>query len=125
MPKIIIIDDDEQISRLLTDVCQMAGYEVSTCFKAADYFKEKQLADIAFLDLAMPDMDGIEVITQLKEIKSQVAIILMSGQDSSLIVTAEILAKEYGLNHIASFAKPMEIKEIIALLEDLKEKQNR
>ncbi|MDX2504917.1 MAG: response regulator [Gammaproteobacteria bacterium] len=125
MPELSIIDDELQIAEILAEVGEMAGYKVSIFTEARKFLSEHarhghKEPDVIFLDLTMPDIDGIEVITELGNRKSKAILVLMSGFDMDLLQSAQQLAQEYGLNAIESFTKPMDIDHVIQLLENLK-----
>jgi len=124
MPDIIIIDDEVQIAELLAEVGQMAGYKTTTYTEARYFLKnfsrDNQKKSIIFLDLSMPDIDGIEVITELGKRQCKAGIFLMSGFDTELLNSARHIALEYDLNIIETLNKPMDIGYVSQLLEDLK-----
>jgi len=81
MKHILVIDDESQIRSLLKNVLERAGYTVT---EAADgvqgclEFKRKT-PDLVITDLTMPEMNGLETITELVAEKSDVRIIAISG----------------------------------------------
>ena len=124
MPDIIIIDDEVQIAELLAEVGQMSGYKTTTYTEARYFLKnsarDNQEKSIIFLDLSMPDIDGIEVITELGKRQCKAGIFLMSGFDTELLNSARHIALEYDLNIIETLNKPMDISYVSQRLEDLK-----
>lgn len=65
--KILVVDDEEHICELFSAVFNKAGYTVFTAQTGADaleIFKRESIATI-FLDLKMPDIDGIELCRQM------------------------------------------------------------
>lgn len=67
----------------------------------------------------MPDIDGIEIIRFLAEIRCTSHLILMSGFDSSVLHSAEKLAAEQGLKLMGSLYKPFRVHELNQLLSGL------
>lgn len=69
--KILVVDDEIDIVNLLKDYFELNGYEVMTATGGLDAVRkaEKQ-PDIILLDINMPDMDGIEVCTQIRNFVS-------------------------------------------------------
>lgn len=128
MPDIIIIDDEVQIAELLAEVGQMSGYQTTTYTEARQFLKNPSsdggansgANSIIFLDLSMPDIDGIEVITELGKRQCKAGIFLMSGFDTELLNSAKHIALEYDLNIIETLNKPMDIGYVSQRLEDLK-----
>lgn len=124
MPDIIIIDDEVQIAELLAEVGEMSGYSTKTYTEARKFLKETvnndQQNKVIFLDLSMPDVDGIEVITALGKRQCKAEIFLMSGFDKELLNSAKHIALEYDLNIIETLNKPMDINYIRQRLDELK-----
>lgn len=125
MPEISIIEDDIQFAEMLAEIGEMAGYEVKVFTEAGKFLdqysqNEYQETDVIFLDLTMPDIDGIEVITALAKRQCQVLLVLMSGFDMQILISAQQLAQEYGLNVVESLTKPMDIGHVMQLLEKIK-----
>lgn len=120
MPEVIIIDDEEQFAEMLAEVCDMAGYNSLIFTEASKFIQHNKETDVIFLDLTMPVIDGIEVISELGKRDSKAALILMSGFDQKLLQTSQKMAEAHGLNVINTLTKPMSISDIIELLENLK-----
>ncbi|MGH8808343.1 MAG: response regulator, partial [Noviherbaspirillum sp.] len=66
----------------------------------------QQQVDISFVDLDMPDMDGIELVRHLANGDHRAAVILTSALGSALLFSVETLSKAYGANLLGSFEKP-------------------
>ncbi|MDH4161513.1 MAG: sigma-54 dependent transcriptional regulator [Nitrospirota bacterium] len=78
---ILIIDDEESIRKSLKDILMDEGYEVATAAsgrEALDLLSEAQPA-LALLDIAMPDMDGIETLKRIKETRPEMQVIMITG----------------------------------------------
>lgn len=82
MPRrILVVDDEKAIRWSLGEALRNAGYEVEEAEngkKALKNFKEDP-SDIVILDLKLPDMDGINVLKQLKEIEKELPVIMMTA----------------------------------------------
>lgn len=110
---VVIIDDDAAYLELLQ--CALAAQQVAvTCFQeiTATQVTELLPAKLLVLDLYMPSMDGIEVIRQLAKQQFTGAIILLSGQDQSVLMSAQELAHAHGLRVIHTFCKPVSLREL-------------
>ena len=69
MTKILIIDDEAPIRRVLRDILENESYQVddaSTGMEALQIMKEQEF-DAIFCDIKMPEMDGIEVLEAIKK----------------------------------------------------------
>jgi two-component system, NtrC family, nitrogen regulation response regulator NtrX len=78
---ILIVDDEEPIRKSLADILGDEGYEVASAAsgrEALDLLSEAQPA-LALLDIAMPDMDGIETLRRLRETRPEMQVIMITG----------------------------------------------
>jgi two-component system nitrogen regulation response regulator NtrX len=78
---ILIVDDEESIRKSLKDILGDEGYEVATAAsgrEALDVLAEAQPA-LALLDIAMPDMDGIETLRRFKEARPDMQVVMITG----------------------------------------------
>lgn len=81
-PKILVVDDDDELRDTLLDWLTMAGYEVST---AADGHEALEWAswetfDAVVTDLKMPNLDGLGLLSRLKAMDPEVQVIFLSGE---------------------------------------------
>jgi two-component system KDP operon response regulator KdpE len=108
--RILIVDDEPQITRVLRTSLQSNGHEVTVAqdgVEALDLFlKEPQ--DLVITDLAMPHMDGIELTREIRE-RSQVPIIVLSVRSQD---TAKVAALDEGADDYIT--KPFSIQELLA-----------
>jgi two-component system nitrogen regulation response regulator NtrX len=78
---ILIVDDEEPIRKSLADILGDEGYEIASAAsgkEALDLITEAQPA-LALLDIAMPDMDGIETLRRFKETRPEMQVIMITG----------------------------------------------
>ena len=81
MKKIMIIDDDESLARVLEFNLLREGYLVLKNFtgsQAMESIEKGEIADLIILDLKLPDIDGLELMKKIKD-HSDVPIIINSG----------------------------------------------
>lgn len=81
MAKILLIDDHEPIRALLRTVLEGAGHEVSEATNGRDglaLYRERP-ADLVITDIAMPEMNGLDLIIELTRGYLNVKVIAMSG----------------------------------------------
>lgn len=114
--KILVIDDQPGIRRLLTEVLQDEGYEVATAENGYDGLqaaKEIQPA-VILMDMKMPGMDGIETLKELKQLGQQDKVIMMTayGELETVNQARELGAYDY-------ITKPF---DIIALCQMISER---
>ena len=86
---ILVVDDEELLRTLLTQILERHGFQVLQARdgqEALRVFQGLQRIDLVLLDLRMPRMDGFETCQALRALDSKVPILMMSGhQDSSLV----------------------------------------
>ena len=110
--RVLVIDDEASFCRFMARLITSLGYEVTTtCQARCAYLDELKEPDIVFIDMMMPDMDGIEVLDVLAEYKVKSAIVLMSGADTSLS-KAEAFAKHNDLRLIGVLHKPFRLNDV-------------
>ena len=109
-PVLTILDDEESICHLISEVASGLNYEAKL-FTSVHDFKQNldQEMQVLCLDLMMPDEDGIEVIRYLGKLGHKTQLILMSGFDKRVLKSASIMAKTLGMKVIAELTKPMSI----------------
>jgi DNA-binding response OmpR family regulator len=113
---ILVVDDEKKIADTLTMRLQLRGFDASPAYDAASALSE--LDRISFqgiiLDLRLPDMDGIEVLGQIKRMFPAMRVVILSGHANE---------KDFEtcleLGAIACFHKPAKISELIEALVGL------
>ena len=120
--KILIVDDEPNILRLIGYALETAGYEIVAAKSGAEALKvvEAEQPDLVVLDLMLPDMSGLEVCQQLRE-KPQftdLPIIMLSAR-------AQVCDKVAGLKAGADeyVTKPVDAEEMIARVAALLERR--
>ncbi|WVT73658.1 response regulator [Sinorhizobium chiapasense] len=108
--RILVVDDEPQIQRFLKPALSAAGYDILEAMTGAEALKAAatNAPDVVILDLGLPDMDGKEVIANLRG-WSQVPIIILSARDreSEKIAALDLGADDY-------IEKPFGIGELTA-----------
>lgn len=107
-PRVLVVDDEVQMRKALTITLKARGYEVvpaedgSTALKAA----AETRPDLVLLDLGLPDLDGVEVITALRGWSSAPIIVLSGRSDSDDKVEAldagadDYVTKPFGMDEL-------------------------
>lgn len=97
--KILVAEDEKAIAKALTLKLQHVGYEVTTVFdgKSAISALEKEVFDLALMDLVMPVMDGFGALEEIKKknIKTPVIILSNLSQEEDLQKVKALGAKDY------------------------------
>lgn len=116
-----VIDDQVLVCELIKDYCNVASMDCHIYTHWAG-FAEVGCAqyDAIFLDLKMPDIDGIEVLSRLKEMGYKGSIILTSGLDSGVIDSARNFGEREGLHVIGYLTKPFTFDAFKLITADIK-----
>lgn len=108
--KLLVVDDEERIRRLLNMYLTREGYEITEAVDGADAL-EKLYADqfsCVLLDLMMPQKDGLEVLQEMRETKNMTPVILLTakGEESDRVAGFESGADDY-------IVKPFSPREVV------------
>lgn len=119
MAKVLVIDDDATMRRMIHRTLANAGHEVVEAANGVQGMRMflTQGPAVVITDLIMPDQEGIQTIREIRAAGSKVGIIAISGGgvgDGSLYLT---LAGELGADEV--LPKPFRPTELIALVEKL------
>lgn len=81
---VLIIDDEKKLSALLSRIIKLEGYEVLQAYSAKEGLKvlEQADVDVVFSDVKLPDANGVELVTQLKQKKKDIEIINLTAYGS-------------------------------------------
>jgi len=84
--RILVIDDEPQILRLLKVSLTVHGYEVYEANNGAEGLSKiiQDKLDLIILDLGLPDLDGIDVLTKVRE-SSKVPVVVLTARDMKMI----------------------------------------
>lgn len=130
----LVAEDDPVQSWALTVMLKKLGAkqitEVPDGLEALRIFQDESLQpiDIAFVDLNMPNMDGMELVRHLANGDYPAAIILATAHDRSLLFSVETMTKAYGINLLGTIEKPAtpaKLQELLKLYEASDSKKNK
>ena len=111
-PKILVVEDDSTVRNLITTTLKSNNYAYTTAAngEAAIAAATTQQPDIVFLDLGLPDLDGVEVIKRIRS-WSQMPIIVISArsEDGDKVAALDAGADDY-------LTKPFSVTELLARL---------
>ncbi len=109
-PHILVIDDEPQILRAIHTILTEKGYRVTTANRGEEGLTIAAASepDVVILDLGLPDMDGVDVCTRLRE-WTQTPIIILSVRDSE---RDKVAALDTGADDYLT--KPFGIEELLA-----------
>lgn len=116
--KILVIEDDGDISHLICMNLKAAGYETKAVYdgqEAEEHIREGGECDLALLDLMLPGRDGFSLIGPLKECGIPVLCLTARGDVSSKVQGLKMGAEDY-------MVKPFEILELLVRIEKILER---
>lgn len=120
--KILVIDDDESIRTTLTAILEDEGYEVDMAENGTEAI-EKSNTDIyrvALIDFRLPDMEGTELLTALKETTPKMAKIMVTGYP-----TIQNAIECVNKHADAYFVKPVDYDKLLNTIRSLIKKEER
>ena len=98
MTKVLIIENEKEITEVLTDYFELENYQVHCAYDGADGLVqfEKFGPDLIILDLMLPYLDGFEILRIIRQ-KSQIPVIVLSAKkhDRDKILSLDLGADEY------------------------------
>jgi two-component system response regulator AtoC len=112
--KVLVIDDDPEMLDLARFHLEKSSYEVTSAETGAQGLRlvAEHRHEVALTDLKLPDIDGIELVTKLKESSPATEVIMITGYGA---VTEAIEATKAGAFYFME--KPVEFEELMALIE--------
>lgn len=119
MARILIIDDDEQILKVLRQVLERERHEVEVASSGKEGMKlyREDPFDLIVTDIVMPEKEGVETIIELKRDFPDVRIIAMSG--GGRIGPENYLHMAKKLGAMRTFAKPVAREKLLSSIREI------
>ena len=113
-PVVLVADDDRAIRMVLDRALTSEGYEVRATDNGSTLWSwvEAGEGDIVITDVRMPDVNGLDLVPQIHQIRSDIKIIVMSAQSTLLTAVKAIERGAYEY-----IPKPFDLNELIGVLE--------
>lgn len=120
MPKILIAEDDQTISKLIAASLSISGYESVPCFDGneAVHMVRNEEFDLILLDIMLPGLDGFQVMEKIRETGTPVIFLTAMGDVSDRVKGLKSGAEDY-------IVKPFEPLELLARIEIVLRRFNR
>ncbi len=122
--KILVVDDEPEFIKTVTRHLKREGFSLdSACDgmkalkKIEDSFLAGQPFDLVITDVVMPNMGGIELLRWIKQTRSEISVLVVSGFGYGELVTANIRPEKD-----CFYKKPLTPKKMLALIERIDEK---
>jgi CheY-like chemotaxis protein len=113
---ILVVDDEPMVLDVAARSFEVKGFQTATAGSGAAavrLYKEKGPFDVVILDLAMPNMNGLETARAIRQLDSRAVLLLMTGWATEPDAAQ---LEEAGVNR--TIAKPFEVEQVIQLLRE-------
>ena len=113
MPKILLVDDDVDLTELLSELLSLEGFDIHTVHNGQDALTELEIQnyDLILLDVMMPILNGIETLKQVRQ-KYSTPVLMLSARDDEIdrVLGLELGADDY-------LPKPFNDRELVARIK--------
>jgi two-component system OmpR family response regulator len=118
--KILIVDDDESVRETFTAILEENGYIVDTAENGRDAIEKsnKNFYNAAFIDIRLPDMDGTDLLTAMKETTPKMRKIIITGYPA-----LQNAINAVNKNADAYVLKPPKMRDVLSMLKEQLQKQ--
>lgn len=117
---ILIVDDNDSLRRSMEMILRLKGYAVETAASGAEAIAlvQARAFDMIFMDVRMPVLDGVQTLKQIKAIRPQAAVTMMTGY-----AVEDLIQDALAEGAFALLDKPVEIESFITLIEKARQAQ--
>jgi len=114
-PRILIVDDDENIRNTLKAILDDEGYVVDTAVTGGEAIQKTQKTayNVALLDIRLPDMEGVDLLKLIKDSVPRTRKIMLTGYPSMQNAIAAL-----NKNADAYLVKPIEIENLLVTVKN-------
>lgn len=115
--KILVVDDNKDFADVFCDILKSNNYKAESCYSGGQSIEmlKRVSYDIMFLDIRMPEMNGVEALKEIKKIRPQTVVIMMTGY-----AVDELVHKALEEQASDIIYKPFEIEKVLSLIENTK-----
>jgi len=121
--KVLLVDDEVAFTDTLSKRLVKRGLSVLTAAsgpEALGTLQKDSLIDVVILDVKMPGMDGIEVLTEIKKIKPLVEVVMLTGH-----ATVDSAIEGMKLGALDYLMKPCDTEVLMSKVQEAKSKKTR
>jgi len=114
---VLIVDDDIEMTETLSDILEDSGYDVESAndgFKAIERVKARTF-DVILIDIKMPGINGVETYKEIKSIRPEAAVMMMTAYSVEDLVAEALREGAYGVMY-----KPIDIAKVAEFIERIK-----
>lgn len=116
---ILIVDDDTSMSKSMALILKRKGYEVTVAGSGPESIEliKTRPFDITFMDIKMPIMNGVEAFEEIKKIRPESVVIMMTAYAFEELIQKALQIGAYGI-----IQKPLDIDRMIKSIEEVETK---
>ena len=117
--RLLVIDDEREISEIVRAVAEGVGYEVRIADDADQFVKlhNEFAPTVVVLDVVMPEVDGVELAQWMAHEKSPARVIFLTGYNPRFTDAARALADAGELASVTTLIKPISVEALRQALE--------
>jgi len=118
MYKILVIDDEEEIVKVLEEFLIKAGFNVVPAGggeKGVEVLKSDKKIDLMIMDMRMPKVNGVDVLKEMKRINKNIPVIILTGSIDASKHENDLKALGYSQDDIVS--KPIDLFLLLAMVK--------
>ncbi len=117
---LLVVDDDPGMAETLGDILEATGYRVRLASSGREALAALSCrpADVVFLDIKMPEMDGVQVLRHIKELCPAALTVMMTAY-----AVPDLIAQAEREGAMAILGKPLPVDEVLAFLSRLSRSQ--
>lgn len=114
--RILIVEDEVDLCDSIAEGLQIDGYAVDTCYDGENAYEliTTETYDLVILDLNLPGMDGIDILTEVRKQTKDLKVLILSARGS---VSDKVLGLDIGANDYLT--KPFDFEELEARIRSL------
>jgi DNA-binding response OmpR family regulator len=120
--RILVIDDDESVLATIARILELEGYKAETAKTGKEAIEKSNLGsyDLAIIDLRLPDMDGTDLLTAMRDTTPRMIKIMLTGYPSAGDRTVTIRE-----NADSYLVKPIDVDDLLKTIKNhLEKKEN-
>lgn len=121
MSKLLIVDDEQSYRQLLTLVFEGDGHQIRTAMNGREALAllEQEPAEVIITDVRMPDMDGITLLRNARELHPDIGVVLMTA-----FATVDTAREAFKLGADDFIQKPFDVEELKIIVKKAFERQS-
>ncbi len=115
--QILIVEDDQDFAESMTDILESQGHEVQLAVSGEEAISifQKQNFDVAFMDVKLPGMNGVESFLEIHKAKPKAKVVMMTAYSVKQLLDEAVEKGAWGVLH-----KPFDTEHLLEILGTIK-----